>query len=105
LTGLVVVAISINLPRILSYAHLPTRAGEALIGPVGAIVVTTLVLVPEQPAWLLGLEIILIGLAMAIALSSSSAPLHGLNLPRLTGEMEKTGDRFPPTNSRGSPRS
>jgi hypothetical protein len=44
LTGLVVVAISINLPRILAYAHLPTRAGEALIGPVGAITVTSLVL-------------------------------------------------------------
>jgi hypothetical protein len=34
LTGSVVVAISINLPRILSYAHFPTRAGEALIGPL-----------------------------------------------------------------------
>jgi hypothetical protein len=67
LTGLVVVAISINLPRILSYAHLPTRAGEALIGPVGAIVVTSLVLVPEQPAILLGGEVILIGLVMVAA--------------------------------------
>jgi hypothetical protein len=67
LTGLVVVAISINLPRILSYAHLPTRAGEALIGPVGAITVTSLMLVPEQPAWLLGVEVILIGLVMVIA--------------------------------------
>ena len=37
LTGFVVVAISINLSRILSYPHLPTRAGEALIGPIGAI--------------------------------------------------------------------
>jgi hypothetical protein len=67
LTGLVVVAISINLPRILSYAHLPTRAGEALIGPVGAIVVTSLVLVPEQPAILLGGEVVLIGLVMVAA--------------------------------------
>jgi hypothetical protein len=67
LTGLVVVAISINLPRILAYAHLPTRAGEALIGPVGAITVTSLVLVPEQPALLLGAEVILIGLVMVVA--------------------------------------
>jgi hypothetical protein len=66
LTGLVVVAISINLPRILSYAHLPTRAGEALIGPVGAITVTSLVLIPEQPASLLGAEVILIGLVMVV---------------------------------------
>ncbi len=50
LTGFVVVAISINLARILSYPHLPSRAGEALIGPVGAITATSLVLIPDQPA-------------------------------------------------------
>ncbi len=54
LTGFVVVAISINLARILSYPHLPTRAGEALIGPIGAITATSLVLIPDQPAALLG---------------------------------------------------
>ena len=52
LTGLVVVAISINLPRILSFARLPTRAGEPLIGPIGAVTVTSLVLIPEQPVLL-----------------------------------------------------
>jgi hypothetical protein len=67
LTGLVVVAISINLSRILSFPHLPTRAGEALIGPVGAITVTSLVLIPEQPPMLLGAEVLAIGLVMVIA--------------------------------------
>src|ERR1700728_2838941 len=67
LTGLVVVAISINLPRILSYAHLPTRAGEALIGPVGAITVTSLVLIPKQPPMLLGGEVIRSALVMVVA--------------------------------------
>jgi hypothetical protein len=67
LTGLVVVAISINLPRILSYPHLPTRAGEALIGPVGAITATSLVLIPEQPSRLLGAEVIVISLVMVVA--------------------------------------
>ena len=43
LTGFVVVAISINLARILAYAGLPRRAGEALIGPVGAITATSLI--------------------------------------------------------------
>lgn len=37
LPGFVVVAISINLARILSYPQLPARASEALIGPVGAL--------------------------------------------------------------------
>jgi hypothetical protein len=67
LTGFVVVAISINLARILSYPHLPTRAGEALVGPVGAITATSLVLIPDQPAALLGIELIAIGLVMIIA--------------------------------------
>jgi hypothetical protein len=67
LTGFVVVAISINLSRILAYPHLPTRAAEALIGPVGAITATSLVLLPGQPAMLLGAEIILIGLFMVTA--------------------------------------
>jgi hypothetical protein len=50
LTGFVVVAISINLTRILSKAGLSSLAGEALIGPVGAITATSLVLIPELPA-------------------------------------------------------
>ena len=67
LTGFVVVAISINLSRILSYPHLPTRAGEALIGPVGAITATSLVLIPGQPAALLGIEVMAVGLVLVIA--------------------------------------
>jgi hypothetical protein len=67
LTGFVVVAISINLSRILSYPHLPSRAGEALIGPVGAITATSLVLIPEQPAQLLGAEVVAVGLVMVVA--------------------------------------
>jgi hypothetical protein len=67
LTGFVVVAISINRQRILSYSHLPTRAGEALIGAVGAITATSLVLIPDQPPALLGAEVILVGLVMVVA--------------------------------------
>jgi len=67
LAGFVVVAISINLARILSYPHLPTRAGEALIGPVGAITATSLALIPGQPAALPGAEVIAVGLVIVIA--------------------------------------
>jgi hypothetical protein len=67
LTGFVVVAISINLARILSYEHLPTRAAEALIGPVGAITATSLVLIPDQPPALLGAELIAVGLIIVVA--------------------------------------
>jgi len=67
LTGFVVVAISINLARILAQPALPRRAGEALIGPVGAITATSLVLIPDQPAALLGIEVLAAGLSMVVA--------------------------------------
>ena len=54
LTGLVVVAISINLSRILTVVSLPSRAGESLIMLVGALVVVSVALVPSQPPLLLG---------------------------------------------------
>jgi uncharacterized membrane protein YesL len=62
LTGLVVVAISINLSRILSILHLPGRAGEALVILAGALVVTSAALVPDQPAVIFGIETLVIGL-------------------------------------------
>jgi hypothetical protein len=63
----VVVAISINLSRILSFAQLPPRAGEALILLVGAIVLTSVVLVPGQPSAWLGAEMSAIGGVTLIA--------------------------------------
>jgi len=62
-----VVAISINLSRILSFANLPTRAGEALILLVGAIVLTSVALVPNQPAMLVGAEMAAVGLVTLAA--------------------------------------
>ncbi len=67
LTGFVVVAISINLSRILANPSLPSRAAEALVGPVGAIAATGLMLLPEQPAALVGAEVLVIGLVMVAA--------------------------------------
>ena len=54
LTGFAIVAISINLGRILANDALPGRAAEALIGPVGAIAATSLLLMPEQSQGLVG---------------------------------------------------
>ncbi len=67
LTGFVVVAISINLTRILAFASLPSRAFEALIVPVGAITATGLVLIPDQPALIVGTEVLTTGVAMLAA--------------------------------------
>jgi hypothetical protein len=48
LAGLLFVAISINLTRILEYRHLPSRAVEALLALLSVLVVSTFALVPAQ---------------------------------------------------------
>jgi hypothetical protein len=65
LTGLVFVAVSINLQKIVSdpSSGLAGRAGEALILLVGVLTVSVLVLVPGQEAGVLGAEVLVVGLA------------------------------------------
>src|ERR1700683_2915403 len=69
LSGLIIVAISINLQRILSFPQLPGRAAEMLILLVGALTACSLALMPGQPLKVLGGEILAAGLLM------SGAPL------------------------------
>jgi hypothetical protein len=64
LTGLVVVAISVNLMRILEQELLPARAAEALIALVGALVLTSLMLLPGQPLRVQGAECGVVGTVM-----------------------------------------
>ena len=58
LTGLVFVAVSINLTRILSFPNLPGRAAQALQVLFLVLVISTLGLVPGQSAKLFGTEIL-----------------------------------------------
>jgi hypothetical protein len=62
LAGLLFVAISINLERILQGAGLPGRAGEAMVLLVAVLGVSTLVLAPGQPRTALGAELLVAGL-------------------------------------------
>ena len=64
LAGLVMVAISINLGRILADPVLPGRAVETLVLPTGVLVAASYALVPAQPPVVLGVEIALTGIAM-----------------------------------------
>jgi hypothetical protein len=66
LTGLVMVAASVNLPRIMSHALLPGRAAETVIALGGALALSSLLLLPGQPAIAQGIECGLIG-AMSLA--------------------------------------
>jgi hypothetical protein len=83
LAGLVIVAISINVSRILSDPTLPGRAAETLVSPSGVLIACSFALVPHQPGWVLGSELIVTGAAMAAApavlltrLLRSSVPVH-----------------------------
>ena len=62
LAGLLFVAISINLTKILEVRGLVGRAGEAIVLLVAVLVVSTLVLVPDQVRIALGSELLVTGL-------------------------------------------
>lgn len=62
LAGLLFVAVSINLNRILAFPQLPGRAAEGLLVLLGVLVSSTLGLVPGQPRVLLGAELLVAGL-------------------------------------------
>jgi hypothetical protein len=62
LAGLLFVAISINLDRILKGPGLPGLAGEAIVLLVAVLVVSTLILVPGQSPTALGAELTVAGL-------------------------------------------
>jgi modulator of FtsH protease len=64
LAGLLIVAISINLQRILSFPQLPGRAAEMLIMLVGALLACSFGLIPGQPLKVFGGEIFGAGLLM-----------------------------------------
>ena len=82
LTGLIVVAVSINLTRILSFEQLPARAGESLVILISALLIAGLGLVPGQPVAAFGAETLGIGLvALAVALQNlwrSRIPVEGV---------------------------
>ena len=74
LTGLVVVAVSINLNRILSFPQLPARAGESIVVLAGALVLSSLGLMPGQPIAIFGVEVLAIGLVIAVMALRSQLP-------------------------------
>jgi hypothetical protein len=57
LTGLLFVAVSINLTRILQYPHLPRRAAETLAALASVVAVGTFALIPRQSPEAYGIEI------------------------------------------------
>jgi hypothetical protein len=60
LTGLVFVAVSLNLAKIMAIAGLPGRAGESILQFLQVFFVATVALIPEQPVIVLAAEMLLI---------------------------------------------
>jgi hypothetical protein len=61
LAGLVFVGVSINLSRILSIETLPERAIQALVMLMAILVVSSLLLVPGQSMFAVGIEVLVVG--------------------------------------------
>jgi hypothetical protein len=64
LAGLVFVAVSINLERILAFRGLPERALETLLFLISVLLISVLALVPGQSPVALGIELLAISLAI-----------------------------------------
>jgi modulator of FtsH protease len=77
LTGLLFVAVSINLKQILDIPSLPTRAAETLSVVLGLLLLSVFMLVPGQSQAVLGTEILALGLVIAAILLT-----RRLRLPR-----------------------
>jgi hypothetical protein len=68
LAGLLFVAVSINLSRILKFEVLPTRAVETLSIMIGLLLLAVIMLIPGQGTTALGTEILILGLGLAVLL-------------------------------------
>jgi hypothetical protein len=82
LAGLLFVAISINLERIIALRSLPGAALGAIALLVAVLMVSTFALVPGQPRWVLGGEVLLVGIAAwsiltGIWIKALRAPIPG----------------------------
>ncbi|NIJ12456.1 modulator of FtsH protease [Saccharomonospora amisosensis] len=74
LAGLLFVALSINLERILSGSRLPARAAHTLVLLAAPLVVALVLLVPGQSGRALGVELVTVGAATGLLLAALNHP-------------------------------
>jgi hypothetical protein len=70
LAGLVFVGVSISLAEILAHPSLPGRALESLMVLLSVLVLSSLLLVPEQSLSMVGVELLLLGLVGWLAVAT-----------------------------------
>jgi modulator of FtsH protease len=66
LTGLIFIGLSFNLTKILTSGGLPNRALQALIFLITLLIVSLLLLVPDQSMLLVGAEVLIIGIVVCV---------------------------------------
>jgi hypothetical protein len=67
LTGLVFVALSVNLGKIVAFPGLPGRAAESILQFLEVFLISTLALIPGQPERTLAIELIAVSIALWLA--------------------------------------
>jgi hypothetical protein len=84
LAGLIFVAVSINLTKIIASPLLAARAGKALVTLTNVLLLSTLCLAPGQSPHRLGWELVILGACLWLAVSWAMRRA-GRNNPLLTG--------------------
>ena len=92
LAGLVLVSVSVNLDRVLAEPSAPPRVAEALIALLALLVGATALLVPRQPLWLVGAELLGVGATAWSPSSSFSAARHGRMPPAIRSRSPEKSD-------------
>jgi hypothetical protein len=76
LTGLIFVGVSINIIKILSFPKLPERALLSLILLLTILVISSLMLIPQQSYLLIGIEISVIAMSMYILITKMDIGIY-----------------------------
>jgi cellobiose-specific phosphotransferase system component IIC len=77
LVGLLFVAVSINLAKIIKMSQLVTRSAKALYALMGVLIASTLCMVPAQPVRCLGGELLFLGvLVWVVSTWSQHSAMH-----------------------------
>lgn len=78
LTGLLFVAVSLNASRIAGHQGLRASAAQTLVLFIAPLVMAAALLAPDQPDWVLGAELMVIGLVSSWILLGMRRVKHGL---------------------------
>jgi hypothetical protein len=96
LAGLLFVAISINLARILEFTSLPVRAAEAFLSLLSVLAVSTFALVPGQSLRACGLEIGASGTLLWVLQTFSMVSVWKVSHPQARSIARVLANQLPP---------